>query len=198
MYRTVKVTLSLCWTAVFGALAVVSLITAVDGIEAARAAMPFAFPLLNIDPLATQPLMGGLSLGSAMVTALFSWMLLTALLVEEDYTSSAATNPVELAHGGAFGIAGVIFLTTILDASIPLALGSGLVIAALVVSLMLARAVPEPRPVYAPREVRDRAIEAAHVYSTDMRQQVYSMDVKQQSAEIVAFPLRGEFARGGQ
>lgn len=185
MHRAVKVILSLGWIAVFGALAVVTLVAAVDGIAAAGEAMPFAVPLLAIEPLASQPAMGGLSLGSALVTALFSWMLLTTLIVE-DNPSRGADNPVELAHGGAFGIGGLVFLTTILASSFPLMAGSGLIVSALVLSLLLSRVAPETKPASAPRWVRDRAIEAAHTYSVDMRQH---------SAEIVHFPLPGNFAR---
>lgn len=188
MHRTVKVVLSLGWIAVFGALAVVTLVAAVDGIAAARAAMPFATPLLGIEPLASQPMMGGLSLGSALVTALFAWMMLTALIVEGDH-SRGAGNPAELAHGGAFGIGGVIFLTTILGSSITLMAGSALLVAAMILSLKLSRMAPVQGPSLAPRSVRDRAIEAAHMYSADRRRQ---------SAEIVPFPVRGEFAREGQ
>ncbi|MEX0956629.1 MAG: hypothetical protein WDZ83_15640 [Rhizobiaceae bacterium] len=188
MHRTVKVILSLSWIAVFGALAVVTLVAAVDGIAAARAAMPFAVPFFGIEPLASQSMMGGLSLGSALVTALFAWMMLTALMVEGDH-SRGAGNPAELAHGGAFGIGGVIFLTTILGSSILLMVASGLLVAAMVLSLMLSRMALEPEQTLAPRSVRDRAIEAAHIYSVDMRRQ---------SAEIVPFPVRGEFAREGQ
>jgi hypothetical protein len=188
MHRTVKVVLSLSWIAVFGVLAVVTLVAAVDGIAAARAAMPFATPLLGVEALANQPMMGGLSLGSALVTALFAWMMLTALMVEGDH-SRGAGNPAELAHGGAFGIGGVIFLTTMLGSSVPLMAGSGLLLAVMVLSLMLSRMAPEQGQTLAPRSVRDRAIEAAHIYSVDMRRQ---------SAEIVPFPLRGEFAREGQ
>jgi hypothetical protein len=188
MHRTVKVILSAGWIAVFGVLAMVTLVAAVDGVAAARAAMPFAVPLLGIEPLATQPMMGGLALGSALVTALFAWMMLTTLIAH-DNASRGADNPVELAHGGAFGIAGVIFLTTILESSALLMAGSGLTLGALVLSLLLSRIAPEPKPTHAPLWVRDRAIEAAHVYSIDMRQH---------SAEIVPFPLQSGFAREGR
>ncbi len=195
MHRTVKVVLSLCWAAVFGALAMVTMTAAVDGIAAAREAMPFAIPLLGIDPLASQQMMGGISLGAAIVTSLFAWMLVTALLVE-DQGGRGAGNPVEIAHGGAFGMVGIVMLATMLDASLLLTTGSALLAAALVVSLMLSRMVPEPGPTLAPRSVRDRAIEAAHVYSVDMRQQ--SAELLRTSGEVVPFPLRGEFARGVQ
>lgn len=189
MYTTVKVVVSLCWIAVFGALAVVTLVAAVDGIAAAREAMSWAAPFFGIGPLASQPFMGGLSLGSALVTALFAWTMLTALMVE-DSGSRGAGNPAELAHGGGFGIGGVIFLTALLDSPTPVKAAAGLLVATLVLSLVLSRMQPEPRQqTLAPREVRDRAIEAAHVYSVEMRQE---------SAEIVPFPLRGEFARWGQ
>jgi hypothetical protein len=191
MHKTVLVILSLCWIAVFGVLAVITLTAAVDGVGPAREAMPVAAPLFGIGPLATPALMGGLSLGSAMVATMFSWMLLSALLVE-DTAERGMESPVDLAHGGALGIAGVIFLTTILDTSIIVMAGSGLVLASLVLSLMLSRATPPPRPTYAPRHVRDRAIEAAHIYST------YATNLTR-SADIVPFPQRGDFnARGGR
>jgi hypothetical protein len=191
MHRTVKVVLSLSWIAVFGALAVVTLVAAVDGIAAARAAMPFAMPLFGIEPLANQPMMGGLSLGAALVTALYAWMMLTALMAEGDH-SRGAGNPADLAHGGALAIGGVVFLTTLLGSSIPLMALSGLLLAAMVLSLMLSRMEPEEGQTLAPRSVRDRAIEAARVYS------LYSADTRRHSAEIVPFPLRGEFAREGR
>lgn len=188
MHRAAKIALSTCWVAVFGTLALVAMVAATDGIEPARTAIPLAIPLLGITPLASEPMMGGLSLGSAIVTSLFLWMLLTALITDDDW-ARGIDNPVELAHGGAFGIGGVIFMATMLDASIPIMISCGLLMAALVISLMLSRIGPEPKQTLAPREVRDRAIEAAHVYSVEF---------KQPSAEIVTFPMRGEFARGGQ
>ena len=195
MNKTVKVVLSLSWAAIFGALAVVALVAAVDGIAAAREAMPFAVPLLGIGSLASQQMMGGLSVGAAVAAALFAWMMLTTLIVE-DQGSRRIDDPVELAHGGACGIGGVIFLAAILDTSLPPIIGGGLLMAALVASLLLSRMVPEHGQTLAPRSVRDRAIEAAHIYSVDMRQQ--SANALMQSAEVVPFPLRGEFARGGQ
>ncbi|WP_127523117.1 hypothetical protein [Mesorhizobium sp. Z1-4] len=188
MHKAVKIALSTCWIAVFGTLAIIAMVAATDGLDVARAAVPFAVPLLGIEPLASEPMMGGLSLGSAIVTSLFLWMLLTALIGDDDW-SRGIDNPSELAHGGAFGIGGVIFLATVLDASVPIMISCGLLVAALVISLLLSRIGPEPKQTLAPREVRDRAIEAAHVYSVEF---------KQPSAEIVHFPMRGEFARGGQ
>jgi hypothetical protein len=190
MHKTAAVILALCWATIFGALAIVTLVAAVDGIGAAREAIPLATPLFGIEPLASKPMMAGLSLGSSLVTALFAWMMLTVMLVE-DTGSRGTQNPVDLAHGGAFAIAGVLFLATILDASALLIAGTGLLLAALVLSLMLARAIPRAGPMLAPRFVRDRAIEAAHIYST------YSTDMTR-SADVLPFPLRGEFARGGQ
>ena len=188
MHKAVLVILSFCWIALFSALSVVALTAASDGIGAAQQAMPAATPFLGIGPLASQPLMGGLSLGSAMVTALFAWMLLTALIVE-DTASQGAVNPIELAHGGAFGIVGVIFLASLLDSTILIIASSGMLLASLVLSLTLSRMAPQPGPTLAPRHVRDRAIEAAHLYSVNPRQE----------AEILPFPLRGEsVARGGR
>jgi len=188
MHKAAKIALSACWIAVFGTLAIIAMVAATDGLEAARVAIPFAVPLLGIVPLASEPLMGGLSLGSAIVTSLFLWMLLAVVLGDDDW-SRGLDNPSELAHGGAFGIGGVIFMATLLDASAPIIMSSAMLMAALVISLMLSRIAPEPKQTLAPREVRDRAIEAAHVYSVEF---------KPPSAEIVHFPLRGEYARGGQ
>ncbi|MBO6716644.1 MAG: hypothetical protein JJ913_01670 [Rhizobiaceae bacterium] len=189
MHKTVLVILSSCWIAIFGALAVVTLIAAVDGAAAAREAMPVATPLLGIGPLATPAMMGGLSLGSAVVAALFSWMLLTALLVEDTATTTLES-PVDLAHGGALGIGIVVFMTTILDTAPILMAGSALLLVAMTASLMLARSAPPAKPTLAPRHVRDRAIEAAHLYST------YAAPMTR-SADVVPFPIQGGNAGGG-
>lgn len=161
MRLTAAILISLGWTAVFGLVAVFALFGAEAGAPAAP--LPLLLENLPLDNLSGRAVMGGLCFGATVVAALFATVALSVLLTGDD-AASHTRFLAEIAHGGAFGIAGVVTALTAIT-------GPGLVLGGvfawlvlLVASLLALRAAladPAPAPLPAPEVARHMAVAAA-------------------------------------
>ncbi len=163
MKRSAAILMSLGWTAVFGLVAAFALFAAEDG--AARAIALFALPIDGraVETLPGRAVMGGLCFGATAVAALFATAALANALSGRDNRSYARLI-VEMAHGGGFGIAGLIVLTVALAASGTVLAASLAALAAMVASLLFQRhalADIVPAPAAAPVVARQMAMAAA-------------------------------------
>lgn len=163
MKQAAAILTTLGWTALFALVAAFALFGAEDGAAAAIAA--FGLPL-DGHAVATLPgkaVMGGLCFGATMVAALFATVSLSvALTAREGAAHSRFLS--EIAHGGAFGIAGLVVLTLALAGS-GVMLGASLFCLALLVAslvgLRAALADPAPQPAAVPVVARHMAVAAA-------------------------------------
>lgn len=159
-----------CWTGVFALLAAFALFAAEDGAPATVAMFGVPMDTLAVASLPGRAVMGGLSFGACVVAALFATAGLSIAMLngrEKDFSRFL----VELAHGGAFGIAGLVVLSIALASNgwmLATALG---VLATLVASLVTMRAALSeiPPPVVDPNVLARRMAEAAAANSNVVR-----------------------------
>jgi hypothetical protein len=163
MKQTGVILISLAWTALFGAVAGFALYAAEGG--AALAIATFGLPLEGhaIETMPGKAVMGGLCFGATAVAALFATVALSVALTGRE--GAAHTRFLaEIAHGGAFGIAGLVVLTLAMSAN-GLMLGAALgCLALLIASLVWLRAAladPVPEPMAPPVVARQMAVAAA-------------------------------------
>lgn len=163
MKRTAAILTALGWTAVFTLVSIFALFGAEDGAASAmeRFGLPFAAPAFGSIP--EQALMGGLCFGAAAVAALFATVALSHTLSPEEGASQTRYLN-EIAHGGAFGVAGLISLTVALGgggAALACALAWLALLVGSLVWLRTALADPLPVPLEAPVVARRMAEQAA-------------------------------------
>jgi hypothetical protein len=163
MKRAAAILTSLGWTAVFGLAALFALFAAEDGAASAvlRFGLPYEFHAMGTLP--GKAVMGGLCLGATMVAALYATVALSVLMLARE--GAAHTRfIVEVAHGGAFGIAGLVVLFIALSGSGWMLAVALAVLALLVASLVMLRAAladAEEEPAQAPMVARQMAAAAA-------------------------------------
>ena len=162
MRRLAAAALSLAWVAVFATLSVFALFAAEDGAGAAAAAFRLPLAPEEIAGIASRPAFAGLSLGAAVVAALFATVAVSSFLNTER-ASGQGTLIADMGFGGALGLSVLAFLATYIHSAHGLAATTLAVAGLLVVSLLVMRsllAVQQAAPV-SPVTIRRMALGAA-------------------------------------
>lgn len=154
---------SLGWAAMFGLVAGFALFAAEDGTGAAIALFGLPLDAAAMETLPGKAVMGGLCFGATTVAALFATVALAIFMAGRE-PGTHVRFLVELAHGGAFGIAGLIVLSLALASGgwpLAAALAALALLVASLLGLRAALADPLPEPVPAPVVARQMAAAAA-------------------------------------
>jgi hypothetical protein len=172
MERFTAAAVSLFWTAAFAGISGFALLAADRGPRNAIEMTGVPFEVADLATLADRPIFGGLSLGAAIVAALFATVIVSSVLNGRQHLRQGAFI-ADMAFGGAFGLVGVAMLAlAIRMAFAPLGAFAAVLVAVVASFAAMRWAMrDEDGEVLAPMAVRRMALDAAA------------------NANVIAFPI---------